>query len=916
MTNDAFLSYSRRESKDFVTRLVSALEDRGKNCWVDLEDIPPASEFMEDLKEGIGGSDAFCFVLSPAALESEFCRRELEYAVERNKRIVPIAHRRLPKVPPEPLASHSWIPQEGLFDDDFDASVEELIAALETDVDWVRGHTRWGQRAESWQRSGGDRAALLRGQELRDAETWLAGQSGKKPAATAGHSEFILRSQRESRNRARRILSAVAVAMVVSLVLAGVALWQRSVAIEQRDHANSRALANVTVRVPDPTLAVLLSQEALDRAETPEAAAALQMAVSRLDRTRAFVQGSSFNGLAIGPDGTVYAGGTTGRVDAWHAETVGAHGFRLDDPHTVVASQTSKVAPVIALALSPDGQQLAVGTDPGPVRVAGVVDGTVSRTLSPGFVVSAMSFSPDGTGLAIGGTDGRVAIWDLRSGQRVRSLQAGTTHVMSLAYTPAGDALMTACDGGLTQLWRLDDGEAALVQPGGVAALSPDGGRIAVANVSGQNRGSLSVFAVDTGERVASFTSGNLDHVALAFTPDGSQIVAADTDGVLRLHEAGGEYLASLQGHAGWVSSIAFADGGRFMITASRDATIRVWELQMAQELKSFATPEEMLTAAKFSPDGTRVAIGGVGGWWMFDARTTEPLLSVDAGSAGVVFDVDFSPDGKRLATAEADGWARVWDAETGELVAEFGGHADAIVAAVTFSPDGNLIATTGSGEAEAARIWNAHDGSPVMVLTADGLGESAAEGARDVAFSPDGKVIATGTDEGAQTWDAATGELQLRFDGHDGTVSGLAFEPSGERIVSVGPDGAMLIWDTATGDHVTEVRTETGAPIEVDVSYDGRFTIAGYSNSQAAVFDLNRAQLGGNLLAFGGHRGRVLAVDFSPTDFRAVTVGEQGVAIVDRCVPCVPLPELRELAGQLVARELTDDERGLYLSF
>ena len=95
MANDAFLSYSRQESKEFVARLAAALEARGRDCWVDLDDIPPASEFMQDLRDGIGGSDAFCFVLSPRALESEYCRRELEYALERNKRIIPIAHRRL-----------------------------------------------------------------------------------------------------------------------------------------------------------------------------------------------------------------------------------------------------------------------------------------------------------------------------------------------------------------------------------------------------------------------------------------------------------------------------------------------------------------------------------------------------------------------------------------------------------------------------------------------------------------------------------------------------------------------------------------------------------------------------------------------------------------------------------------------------
>ena len=240
---DLFVSYSRRDSKDFVLRLVAALEQGGKDAWVDLEDIPPASQFMEDLKEGIGGSDAFCFVLSPAALASDYCTRELQYAVERNKRIIPIAHHAPGQMPPEPLASLSWVPQEGTFEDDFDGALDQLIIALETDIDWVRGHTRWGQRADSWERGGRDRSALLRGQELQAAESWLAGQGTNAPAETPLHTEFLLVSQRESRRRQRRTLSAVAVALVVALVLAGVAFWQRSEAIAQRDRAASRALA-------------------------------------------------------------------------------------------------------------------------------------------------------------------------------------------------------------------------------------------------------------------------------------------------------------------------------------------------------------------------------------------------------------------------------------------------------------------------------------------------------------------------------------------------------------------------------------------------------------------------------------------------------------------------------------------------
>ena len=84
---DVFISYARTDSRDFVARLSTALEERGKDAWVDLQDIPAASVWSEDLRAGIAGSDSFCFVISPRSVASQHCRTELDYAVGLGKRI-------------------------------------------------------------------------------------------------------------------------------------------------------------------------------------------------------------------------------------------------------------------------------------------------------------------------------------------------------------------------------------------------------------------------------------------------------------------------------------------------------------------------------------------------------------------------------------------------------------------------------------------------------------------------------------------------------------------------------------------------------------------------------------------------------------------------------------------------------------
>ena len=148
---DLFLSYARADSREFVASLSAALGDRGKDAWVDLDDIPPASSWNDDLRAGIAGSDAFCFVISPGSVASPHCRSELDHAVALGKRILPVLHLPVPDADvPEAVASRNWIPQTGRFTDDFDSALGTLVVALETDLDWVREHTRWGLRAEEW----------------------------------------------------------------------------------------------------------------------------------------------------------------------------------------------------------------------------------------------------------------------------------------------------------------------------------------------------------------------------------------------------------------------------------------------------------------------------------------------------------------------------------------------------------------------------------------------------------------------------------------------------------------------------------------------------------------------------------------------------------------------------------------------
>src|SRR5215831_15317234 len=158
---EIFISYSRKD-KDFVRRLDESLKNRGREAWVDWEDIRPTEEWMQAIYAAIEGADTFVFVLTPDSVASDVCGREIAHAVAHNKRMVPIVARELNAgTAPEALAKLNYI----FFreSDDFEKATDALISALDTDLDYVHAHTRLLTRAIEWESKGKNKSFVLRG---------------------------------------------------------------------------------------------------------------------------------------------------------------------------------------------------------------------------------------------------------------------------------------------------------------------------------------------------------------------------------------------------------------------------------------------------------------------------------------------------------------------------------------------------------------------------------------------------------------------------------------------------------------------------------------------------------------------------------------------------------------------------------
>ena len=213
-----FVSYSR-DDLDFADQLDAALNAYGFECIIDRQDISGGEDWKRRLGNLISEADTVVFVLSPTSARSEICAWEVEEAARLSKRILPVNCRPLKGASPPPrLRNLNYIffhadpkaPGSG-----FGTGLAKLVAALNTDFDWLREHTRYLQRATEWDRGGRPANRLLSGDDIAEAKAWVARRPKNAPEPTALHLDFIRASEEEAEARSsaqRKQLEAVAAA--------------------------------------------------------------------------------------------------------------------------------------------------------------------------------------------------------------------------------------------------------------------------------------------------------------------------------------------------------------------------------------------------------------------------------------------------------------------------------------------------------------------------------------------------------------------------------------------------------------------------------------------------------------------------------------------------------------------------------
>lgn len=277
-----------------------------------------------------------------------------------------------------------------------------------------------------------------------------------------------------------------------------------------------------------------------------------------------------------------------------------------------IATLGDETVPVTSVIFSPDGGQLAAGTQEGDVWRWSTVTGEALDTLTGHRDgATSLAYNESGFNLAVGTGRGEVRMWDATRGDSGGTMQEHDTAVESVAFS--GFLIASGSLDGEVRLWDMISASerAALVDaanptPVASVAFSPDGTLLAAGGGS-----TIRLWNVESGTVQAVLETEISDIASLSFRPDGTALIYGGADSAAWLWDLAGDNHALLDGHSGTVSALAYSPDGQVIASGDSEA-VRLWDANTGTSLATL-TPASagVVNSLAFSPDGSILASGG-----------------------------------------------------------------------------------------------------------------------------------------------------------------------------------------------------------------------------------------------------------------------------------------------------------------